>query len=411
MIRLEYTNENGERIEVPLVEGKLTVGRNPSNDIHLPHDSVSGFHCEIETTPTSSVVRDLGSANGTLINDEPVTEHVLHPGQCLTVGDLALAIADTKHAAIPTIAGAPGSAPSPHRLQRTPVAAKGKLVYCTRCKTSHPIEATRQVSAGMSIVNFCPTCNERCISEAERVKRFERKETKTFGQHISAAFSYPFRDNGWMILITGTIVFTIVDVLKFVASHAPIFGWAAVGILGFFSITYVYVFLKHVIADSARGEDSPPSWPELTNVFSDLFLPFWQLVGMILLCALPALIVPGLVPDSLKPITVVSFFVFGLLYFPMGLLAVTQYDTIAALNPLLILNSIARILGHYLVTCVILLILLVVQGASGMLADNTTLYLITLPIAQFASIYLLVVMGRVLGIMYFVNQRRLGWFT
>ena len=66
MIGLEYTNENGERIEIPLEEGKLTVGRNPSNDIHIPHDSVSGFHCEIETTANASVVRDLGSARGWL---------------------------------------------------------------------------------------------------------------------------------------------------------------------------------------------------------------------------------------------------------------------------------------------------------------------------------------------------------
>ena len=406
MIRLEYTNENGERIEVPLVEGKLTVGRNPSNDIHLPHDSVSGFHCEIETTQTSSVVRDLGSANGTLINDEPITEHVLHPGQRLTVGDIALHVADTKYAAIPTIAGA-----SSHRLQRTPVAAKGKSVYCTRCKTSHPIEATRQMNAGMSIVNFCPTCNERCISEAERTKRFERSETKTFGKHLIEAFIYPFRENGWMILISGTIVFTIVKFAFVGAKRVPIYGWILMFLLGFFSISYFYTFLKHVIADSARGEDSPPSWPEITDLFSDLFLPFWQFIGLIVACALPMLLATGFAPDSFKPITVISFFVFGLLYFPMGLLAVTQYDTIAALNPLLILNSIARILGHYLVTCAILLVLLVIQSLSGRIVDNPALRMLTLPIAQFAFIYLLVVMGRVLGILYHVNQRRLGWFT
>ncbi|HZI03541.1 MAG TPA: FHA domain-containing protein, partial [Archangium sp.] len=50
------------------VQGKLVVGRQAPATVVLEDDSVSRKHAEVEQTPEGAVLRDLGSANGTLVN-------------------------------------------------------------------------------------------------------------------------------------------------------------------------------------------------------------------------------------------------------------------------------------------------------------------------------------------------------
>jgi pSer/pThr/pTyr-binding forkhead associated (FHA) protein len=70
------------------VQGKLIVGRQAPATVVLDDDSVSRKHAEVEQTPEGAVLRDLGSANGTLINGEPMGTQplVLQPGDIITFG-------------------------------------------------------------------------------------------------------------------------------------------------------------------------------------------------------------------------------------------------------------------------------------------------------------------------------------
>lgn len=70
------------------VKGKLLVGRQAPATVVFEDDSVSRKHAEVEVTPGGVVLRDLGSANGTLVNDEPVgtQQVVLQPGDLITFG-------------------------------------------------------------------------------------------------------------------------------------------------------------------------------------------------------------------------------------------------------------------------------------------------------------------------------------
>jgi ABC transport system ATP-binding/permease protein len=71
------------------LKGKLTVGRAPPAAVLLEDDSISRKHAEVERTPQGKVVvRDLGSANGTLLNGDVIgTEPVeLAPGDVLQFG-------------------------------------------------------------------------------------------------------------------------------------------------------------------------------------------------------------------------------------------------------------------------------------------------------------------------------------
>jgi len=63
-----------------------TIGRGRGTTIVLPHPLVSRQHCELFEADGQLMVRDLGSLNGTFVNNQRVTEAPLAPGELLTVG-------------------------------------------------------------------------------------------------------------------------------------------------------------------------------------------------------------------------------------------------------------------------------------------------------------------------------------
>jgi pSer/pThr/pTyr-binding forkhead associated (FHA) protein len=47
-------------------------------------------HARIAHASGGFVLTDLGSTNGTLVNDEPIREHTLHDGDRITIGETVL---------------------------------------------------------------------------------------------------------------------------------------------------------------------------------------------------------------------------------------------------------------------------------------------------------------------------------
>ncbi|WP_342381505.1 FHA domain-containing protein [Myxococcus stipitatus] len=101
------------------LKGKVLVGRLPPAGIVLEDDSVSRKHAELEATSSGVVVRDLGSANGTLLNGDPLgPEPVeLQEGDQLQFGVVELSFEAPQAAdpAVPSRRGAGGPPPSRRR--------------------------------------------------------------------------------------------------------------------------------------------------------------------------------------------------------------------------------------------------------------------------------------------------------
>lgn len=76
--------------EVKTAEIKLrlpsTIGRGRGTSIMLPHPLVSRQHCELFEANGKLMVRDLGSLNGTFVNNQRITESIIEPGELLTIG-------------------------------------------------------------------------------------------------------------------------------------------------------------------------------------------------------------------------------------------------------------------------------------------------------------------------------------
>ena len=72
--------------EVVIDRKQLTIGRRPYNDLLLDDLTVSGEHAIVHTAGGESVIHDLKSRNGTLINGAPVMQQQLANGDCVDIG-------------------------------------------------------------------------------------------------------------------------------------------------------------------------------------------------------------------------------------------------------------------------------------------------------------------------------------
>src|SRR5665647_2212329 len=74
-----------------LAPGETVVGRNPDCTISLDYHGVSRRHFTITTNETEVIVTDLGSANGTYLNNEKLsTPTVLKRADVIKIGSIAM---------------------------------------------------------------------------------------------------------------------------------------------------------------------------------------------------------------------------------------------------------------------------------------------------------------------------------
>ena len=65
---------------------RMVIGTHPSCDVVLHDATVSRFHCEIAVGSRSVFIRDLESASGTVVDNQPVLEGTLRGGAVLALG-------------------------------------------------------------------------------------------------------------------------------------------------------------------------------------------------------------------------------------------------------------------------------------------------------------------------------------
>jgi pSer/pThr/pTyr-binding forkhead associated (FHA) protein len=83
--------QNGNVVnEIGLDKQQMVIGRDEKNAIHLGDPSVSRRHALLSCALDEYFIEDLGSTNGTLLNDRPVTKHILKSGDLLRIGEYVL---------------------------------------------------------------------------------------------------------------------------------------------------------------------------------------------------------------------------------------------------------------------------------------------------------------------------------
>lgn len=72
--------------EIPLEQEETTIGRKPENTIHIDNLAVSGRHARVLKIGNKCILEDLGSTNGSFVNNKQITKHILQHGDSVLIG-------------------------------------------------------------------------------------------------------------------------------------------------------------------------------------------------------------------------------------------------------------------------------------------------------------------------------------
>ena len=264
---------------------------------------------------------------------------------------------------------------------------------CNECGGLACPQCVGQIHAGGVDVTTCQACGAVCHPVIT-----SEEDSHGFFERLPSAFVFPFKSNGWMLVLGGVLLFWAIDWL---ASITPLgFVIAAVG-AGLYG-----AFLMHVVSQSALGEmDAGPEWPEFRDFSSDIIGPFFRILIFLFLLALP--IAGGLYLQS-TVLTVIAALLVAV-YAPMAFVAVSIFKrATACLYFLPVGRAIVIAPGQYTVAWLLFTVLLGVGFGLSALSSADLGFLPSLS-ARFLGIYVAIVEMRVLGLLYRANSDEIGW--
>ena len=89
----------------------MLVGRAPTCDVPVFDPTVSRRHAELSLVAGGVKITDLGSANGTFVNGDRITDRTARHGDTVTFGKVVFRLQDsTPSGRVPVIPGAPSGA-------------------------------------------------------------------------------------------------------------------------------------------------------------------------------------------------------------------------------------------------------------------------------------------------------------
>jgi len=133
--------------EVALSQGVLTIGRLPDNILQIDNLAVSGHHAKIYWEQNHYSVEDLGSLNGTYVNNQRVGKAALKEGDQIVIGKHLLQFKDDGQK-VPTEQSFVRTGPSAPKLDSTVVLDTRKAQEMIAAKAPPPSSSTSLSSPG-----------------------------------------------------------------------------------------------------------------------------------------------------------------------------------------------------------------------------------------------------------------------
>ncbi len=420
-LRVISEKDSGE-FEISL--GSYTIGRTRQSDIRLSHKGVSRQHCRLNVEADRVHVVDLGSSLGTFIDDEPVSEGILRPGGTLRVGKIDILFEQMESekspgpSATPSADIAPDSPEDSGKLPKSPptsgkatktcqkhpplpltlVCPKCNIPFCEKCVSVFEVAGKQKC--------FCPFCKSTVTSlenhSAER-KLAKARTERSFFQMIPNLLTYPFTTDGISLLLLGTLLYLVLDFAALFDIRVAIIASG-----------YLFAYMQKIIICTAAGEEELPAWPDLREWWLDIVRPCLMMLWTGAVSFGPAfiyMIASAQSEADMRMPILFPLFAWGLLYFPMALLAVAMSDSMAMANPLIVIPAITRLSTQYMLACVLFFAMVALRFViEGLLNRFLPIPILPTIIAGFISLYFLAVEMRMLGTMYYLNRRKLGWY-
>jgi FHA domain len=410
MLRLIVNPGTDSAWEIPLQPGVISLGRGSENNVPIEHPSVANTHCQLTVTDSGVVIKDLGSINGTFVNEQMVDEAALVDGQTIRLGDVVLRF---ENDLIPRARPVPGGL-----LQPEPAAAVAVCKFHPHAPAAFRCPKCQRAFCELCVSHrqgryFCRSCSVECARL--KLVPLQAAPEQSFFRLARGAFRYPLKGDGVILLIGGGILLLLVDAAKFILRFVPGYGWVALLLVTVFGIGYLTRYLQNIVTSSAHGENDMPDWPDITDYSGEVTTPFFQLVGMAAFCFAPAaaLTIYAIFGQGGAWLgwTTTAAILVGAIYFPMAFTAVAMYDSLSALNPLLIVPSIMKIPKEYALTIALFVVILTLRWLAVRVLPEVLGVNFMLPavISDFFGLYLLAVLMRILGLLYLTKKDELNW--
>jgi hypothetical protein len=260
---------------------------------------------------------------------------------------------------------------------------------------------------------YCRSCGQALTPLKVRVA--QPVTEKGFFARLPEAAIYPFKGSGLLVLGAAAFIFSLFNALP---------GWLFIFyfVFAFVGIGYLFSFMQNIIHATAAGEDELPDLPGFDGVFAACF----RFIGVSLLCYAPpiAMEVANAFGAEIPAGIIIAAKVLGCFYFPMALLAVAMMDSVLSANPFVVIPAILKVPGEYVVAAILLTAIYALVDLGDEYASRMGRTVLSTKrmdrlftsfgiraLWSFASIYLIAVNMRILGLLYVTRKQKLGWFA
>jgi hypothetical protein len=161
-----------------------------------------------------------------------------------------------------------------------------------------------------------------------------------------------------------------------------------------------------MIQSTATGNDEAPQFPEMANIFEDIIWPMLQII-VVFVVSFGPLFAYEIAVDESKALISWALLAFGVVYFPMAMLAVVVLGRTSVVSPHIVIPAIIRA-GWLHWVSVFMLIFLYVMSSIMENIFSDSLIIGTLVMSAVGA-YTLMTQARILGVLYRERQDELGW--
>ncbi|MCD6580895.1 MAG: FHA domain-containing protein [Desulfuromusa sp.] len=90
MLKIGLTHQGKNLATYETENEQISIGRNPKNDIQIDNPAVSSSHAVIKKVMNTYFIEDLGSTNGTFVNEKKIDKYELLDGDEVIIGKHSL---------------------------------------------------------------------------------------------------------------------------------------------------------------------------------------------------------------------------------------------------------------------------------------------------------------------------------
>ncbi|MBN2541524.1 DUF4013 domain-containing protein [bacterium] len=244
------------------------------------------------------------------------------------------------------------------------------------------------------------------IANEEELKesRYVEKEEPYFNNFVNLVIKYPFLEGG-----IATFIFPLAMGILKLLTRLSVFSIVGLIIYVMLYLGWGLPFLYRVLTESVDGKDHPPEWD--FSYWTEGLIPTLKIIIGLLFYGSPFVLL-GIIALFTKTYFLGIFILFAavpwLLFIEPIVIIFSLYEVnfVNVLNPKLMINTIIRIIGQYMLHIVFIIIIAIpiifVRTAFGMTGNIILNFF-----GQILYFYFLMLSLRVMGLMYRQNRWKL----